>query len=281
MQEHPMKIAVVGGGGRMGKSLIKVIHENPSVVLQSVIVRKGSSLVGKDVSSVIGISPIGVKFSDDISKSLQSIDGIIDFSSPACTLETLEISSKMNLVYVIGTTGFSLQENERINSFALHSRIVKSGNMSLGINFLSLLVKFAARCLPANHWDFEILEMHHRHKLDSPSGTALFLGEAIANGRNSNISDSFMLNRNKQDCVREEGSIGFATLRGGSVVGEHSVVIAGEGESIMLSHSAYDRSIFARGAVTAAIWALSKAPGLYSMLDVLDFGVFGNGKINE
>ncbi|CAL9914557.1 4-hydroxy-tetrahydrodipicolinate reductase [Candidatus Liberibacter solanacearum] len=269
MQKSPMRIVILGGG-RMGRSLINEIHNNPSFILTSVVVQQGSPLVGQDVGDVVGISTIGVKFSDDIVTAMQSVDGIIDFSSPVLTLQSLDISSQRNLVHVIGTTGFSIKENEMIASFAKNCRIVKSGNMSLGINFLRFLVKTASEYFPSKDWDFEILEMHHRRKLDSPSGTAFLLGEAIAEGRKVNFADHVVLNRNKQQRVREEGSIGISSLRGGSIVGEHSVVVAGEGESITLSHSAHDRCVFARGALTAALWAEFKNFGLYSMYDVLD-----------
>ncbi|AHA28204.1 4-hydroxy-tetrahydrodipicolinate reductase [Candidatus Liberibacter americanus] len=274
MQKSPMRIAILGGGGRMGKALVKAIHENSSVNLQSIIVRAGSPLLGKDAGVVAGMPFIGVQFTDDIKKALHSVDGVIDFSSPAFTLEALKISSDMHIVHIIGTTGFSDNDNNIINDFSRNAKIVKSGNMSLGINFLGALAKISARYFPGNKWDFEILEMHHRHKLDAPSGTALFLGDAISSGRNVDLSKNYVLDRNKKHQLRKEGSIGFATLRGGSVVGDHSIIIAGEGESITLSHSAYDRSIFANGAITAALWALSKDNGLYSMLDVLDMELF-------
>ncbi|MBL0849193.1 MAG: 4-hydroxy-tetrahydrodipicolinate reductase [Candidatus Liberibacter ctenarytainae] len=277
MQKPSMKIAILGGGGRMGGALIKAIHTDPSVTLKAVIVRKGSSLVGKDVGIFVGMSSIGVTFSDDISQAMHFIDGIIDFSSPEYTLESLGLSYKMGLVHIIGTTGFSDEENESILSFARSVRIVKSGNMSLGINFMGCLVKMAAGYFPSKHWDFEILEMHHRRKVDAPSGTALLLGEAVARGRHVNLSENSVLNRHQESDIRREGSIGFATLRGGSIVGEHSVLIAGEGESLTLSHSAYDRSIFARGAIAAAMWAASKGAGLYSMQDVLGFQDSGFG----
>ncbi|AKK19848.1 4-hydroxy-tetrahydrodipicolinate reductase [Candidatus Liberibacter africanus] len=277
MQQLPMKVSVLGGG-RMGKALIKEIHNHPSIILHSVIVRSDSPLIGQDVGNVIGISPMGVMFSDDLVGAFQSVDGIIDFSSPALTLQSLNLSSQRNLVHIIGTTGFSVKENEMIASFAKNVRIVKSGNMSLGINFLRFLVEIAAEYFPGKDWDFEILEMHHRHKLDSPSGTALLLGEAIADGRKENLADHIVLNHNQQKQVRKEGSVGISSLRAGSIVGEHSVIIAGEGESITLSHSAYDRCIFARGSLTAALWAQSQNSGLYSMRDVLRFRLEGQGK---
>ncbi|WP_157141288.1 4-hydroxy-tetrahydrodipicolinate reductase, partial [Candidatus Liberibacter asiaticus] len=175
MHQSPMRISVLGGG-RMGQALIKEIHNNPSITLHSIIVRSGSPLIGQDVGNFVGISPMGIKFSDNLAMAIQSVDGIIDFSSPALTLQSLNISAQHNIVHIIGTTGFSVKENEVISSFARNAPIVKSSNMSLGINFLGFLVETAAEyLLPAKDWDFEILEMHHRRKLDSPSGTALLL----------------------------------------------------------------------------------------------------------
>ncbi|RVI30843.1 4-hydroxy-tetrahydrodipicolinate reductase, partial [Sinorhizobium meliloti] len=173
------------------------------------------------------------------------------------------------IVHVVGTTGCSADDEARIRAAARHARVIKSGNMSLGVNLLGVLTEKAARALPAGGWDIEILEMHHKHKVDAPSGTALLLGEAAARGRGIDLADHSVRVRDGHTGARPEGSIGFATLRGGSVIGEHSVVIAGEGEMVTLSHSATDRSIFARGAVAAALWGRSRKPGFYSMLDVL------------
>jgi 4-hydroxy-tetrahydrodipicolinate reductase len=157
----------------------------------------------------------------------------------------------------------------RLHAASRHARIVKSGNMSLGVNLLSVLVRQAAKALNAADWDIEVLEMHHRHKVDAPSGTALLLGEAAAEGREITLSENSVRVRDGHTGPRQPGSIGFATLRGGSVIGEHSVILAGEGETVELSHRAIDRSIFARGAVRAALWARGQKPGYYSMLDVL------------
>ncbi|MBA5724305.1 4-hydroxy-tetrahydrodipicolinate reductase [Candidatus Liberibacter sp.] len=288
MIQLPIKIAILGGGGRMGHALIRAIREiemansiknEPcgmnSIVLEAALVREGSPLLGTDVGDFADLRSTGVFFSHDIEKALQSVDVVIDFSSPELTLQSLEICPDRQCVHIIGTTGFSEQEEAKIVSAAQKKMIVKSSNMSVGINVLSVFAENAARCFNSGHWDFEIQEMHHRHKLDAPSGTALLLGKAVARGRQVDLSEVAVWNHNEQKKSRQEGSIGFATLRGGSVVGEHSVVIAGEGETITLSHTAQDRSIFARGAITAAIWAGGRLddpqydPGLYSMLDVL------------
>ncbi|RWE05138.1 MAG: 4-hydroxy-tetrahydrodipicolinate reductase, partial [Mesorhizobium sp.] len=172
-------------------------------------------------------------------------------------------------VHIIGTTGCSADDDAKIAAAARHATIVKSGNMSLGVNLLAVLVEQAARALEPQDFDIEILEMHHKHKVDAPSGTALLLGEAAAKGREIALEDNSVRVRDGHTGVRKPGTIGFATLRGGSVVGEHSVIIAGTGERITLSHQAEDRAIFARGAVKAALWARGRKPGLYSMRDVL------------
>ncbi|MEK1925987.1 MAG: 4-hydroxy-tetrahydrodipicolinate reductase, partial [Rhizobium giardinii] len=196
-------------------------------------------------------------------------EGVLDFTSPAASVEFAGLAAQARIVHVIGTTGCSSGDDERIKAAARHARIVKSGNLSLGVNLLGVLTEQAARALGPADWDIEILEMHHKHKVDAPSGTALLLGEAAAKGRGIDLASQSVRVRDGHTGARVAGTIGFATLRGGSVIGEHSVILAGEGEQVTLSHSATDRSIFARGAVTAALWARGQKPGLYSMLDVL------------
>ena len=257
-----MKLAIAGAGGRMGQVLTRIIAETPRCVVAGGLEPKGSPLVG----SAMGAT--GVKISDDPAALFKTIDGIIDFTVPAATLSLVEFSAKAGIVHVIGTTGIDAAGDEKIRAAGKSARIVKSGNMSLGVNILAALVRKAAQAL-SEDFDIEVLEMHHKHKVDAPSGTALLLGEAAAAGRRVDLADASVRVRDGHTGAREEGSIGFATLRGGSVVGEHSVILAGEGELVTLSHSALDRSIFARGAVKAATWARDKKPGRYTMLDVL------------
>lgn len=265
----PMKLVVVGAAGRMGKTLIKLISETEGLVLHAAVERAGSALLGHDAGELAGVPKLGVAVTDDPLAAFVHADGVIDFTTPASTVEFAALAAQARIVHVIGTTGCLPEHDEKIDAAARHARVVKSGNMSLGVNLLSVLIKQAARALDAAGWDIEVLEMHHKHKVDAPSGTALLLGEAAAEGRGISLADHSVRVRDGHTGPREEGSIGFATLRGGSVIGEHSVLFASEGEMVTLSHSATDRSLFARGALKAAIWARDQKPGRYTMLDVL------------
>jgi 4-hydroxy-tetrahydrodipicolinate reductase len=265
----PMKLVVVGASGRMGQALIRIIAETEGAVLHAAVGRPGSSSIGKDAGELAGLGPLGVTVTDDALAAFVHADGVIDFTRPETSIEFAALAAQARIVHVIGTTGCSDADQAKFEAASRHARVVKSGNMSLGVNLLSVLVQQAAKALDAAGWDIEVLEMHHKHKVDAPSGTALLLGEAAAAGRGIDLKDNAVKVRDGHTGPREAGSIGFATLRGGSVIGEHSVMLAGEGEIVTLSHSAGDRSIFARGAVKAALWARDKNPGLYSMLDVL------------
>ncbi|MBB4215902.1 4-hydroxy-tetrahydrodipicolinate reductase [Rhizobium sp. BK212] len=269
MNDAAMKLVVVGAAGRMGQTLIRLIHSIEGVRLHAAVERVGSPFVGKDAGEIAGLGPTGVIIGDDPLNAFLDAEGVLDFTSPAATVEFSGLAAQARIVHVIGTTGCSADDNTRIAAAARHARIVKSGNMSLGVNLLSVLAEQAARALDPADWDIEILEMHHKHKVDAPSGTALLFGEAAAKGRGIDLASKSVRVRDGHTGAREAGTIGFATLRGGSVIGEHSVLFAGEGEIVTLSHSAADRSIFARGAIKAALWARDKKPGLYSMLDVL------------
>jgi 4-hydroxy-tetrahydrodipicolinate reductase len=196
------------------------------------------------------------------------IEGVLDFATPAASLEAAALSAQARIIHVIGTTGFTAADEAQLEAAARHATIIKSGNMSLGVNLLSALVEQAARALDES-FDIEILEMHHRHKVDAPSGTALLLGEAAALGRGIALSECSVRTRDGHTGERPAGAIGFAALRGGSVVGDHSVIFAGAGERLELSHRAQDRQIYARGAITAALWGQGRGPGLFSMRDVL------------
>ncbi|MGO7170775.1 4-hydroxy-tetrahydrodipicolinate reductase [Rhizobium leguminosarum] len=269
MSDAAMKLVVVGAAGRMGQTLIRLIHSIEGVNLHAAVERAGSPFVGKDAGEIAGLGPTGVIIGDDPLNAFLDAEGVLDFTSPAATVEFSGLAAQARIVHVIGTTGCLPDDNAKIAAAARHARIVKSGNMSLGVNLLSVLAEQAARALDPADWDIEILEMHHRHKVDAPSGTALLLGEAAAKGRGIDLASQSVRVRDGHTGAREAGTIGFATLRGGYVIGEHSVLFAGEGEIVTLSHSAADRSIFARGAIKAALRARDKKPGLYSMLDVL------------
>ncbi len=223
--------------------------------------------MGQDAGALVGLPETGVKVTSDPLAAFAAAEGVVDFTSPAATVEFAGLAAQARIVHVIGTTGFSDEDIEKLDAAARHAVLVRSGNMSLGVNLLAALVKKAAAALP--DFDIEILEMHHRDKVDAPSGTALLLGEAAAAGRKVKLSEKSVKVRDGHTGARTAGSIGFATLRGGSVVGEHSVILAGAGERVELSHKAEDRAIFANGAIRAALWGKGRTPGHYSMTDVL------------
>ncbi|TIN18535.1 MAG: 4-hydroxy-tetrahydrodipicolinate reductase [Mesorhizobium sp.] len=264
-----MGLVVVGAAGRMGQTLIRAIHTIPGARVIGAVERAGSPYLGKDAGELAGVGRIDVAIGDDPLPVFAKADGVLDFTTPASSVEFAGYAAQARIVHVIGTTGCTAEDNAKIAAAARHATIVKSGNMSLGVNLLAVLVEQAARALDADDFDIEILEMHHKHKVDAPSGTALLLGEAAAAGRGIELAGNDVRVRDGHTGVRKTGSIGFATLRGGSVVGDHSVLLAGTGERITLSHHAEDRAIFARGAVKAGLWARGKKPGLYSMRDVL------------
>ncbi|QOF69067.1 4-hydroxy-tetrahydrodipicolinate reductase [Aminobacter sp. NyZ550] len=264
-----MGLVVVGAAGRMGQVLLRTVHSMAGVRVVGAIERAGSPHLGKDAGELAGIGIINVPISDDPLSAFAKADGVLDFTAPAATIEFAGYAAQARIAHVIGTTGCSPDDDAKIAAAARHATIVKSGNMSLGVNLLSVLVEKAAQALGPDDFDIEIVEMHHRHKVDAPSGTALLLGEAAAEGRKIALAEKSVRARDGHTGVRETGTIGFAALRGGSVVGEHSVILAGTGERIVMSHLAEDRTIFARGAVKAALWAHGRKPGLYSMRDVL------------
>lgn len=263
-----MKLAIAGAAGRMGRVLTRIIRETPGAELAGGLEPKGSPQVGTDMGELAGLGPNGVTITDDPLTLFTRIEGIIDFTVPKATLDLAAIAAQARIVHVIGTTGIDEAGDDKIKAAARHARIVKSGNMSLGVNLLAALVKKVAATL-GEDFDIEVLEMHHRHKIDAPSGTALLLGKAAAAGRNVDLKTRSVRVRDGHTGPRPAGDIGFATLRGGSVVGDHTVMFAGPAERIELSHKAESRDIFARGAIRAALWAMDKKPGLYSMTDVL------------
>jgi len=267
-----MRLVVTGAAGRMGRMLIKAIHETPGVALSGALERSGSSVLGQDAGTVAGLpAALGVAISDDPLALLLEAEGILDFSAPAATVEMSALAAQARIAHVIGTTGLSDEDLRRIGAAARHAPIVRSGNMSLGVNLLAQLVRAGAKAL-GEEFDIEIVEMHHRMKVDAPSGTALMLGEAAAVGRGIDLAARSARGRDGVTGARKVGDIGFASLRGGTVIGDHSVIFAGDGERIVLSHHAEDRGLFARGALKAALWARGRKPGLYAMADVLEMG---------
>ena len=264
----PMRLAIAGAGGRMGRTLARLIGENSACQLCGALEHETSPFLGQDMGVLAGNAPTGVKVSADIATVLKGCDGVIDFTTPQATTHLLRQTAAHGLVHVIGTTGLDAAGETVVREAAKQTVVVKSGNMSLGVNLLAVLVRKAAATL-GQDFDIEIVEMHHRAKVDAPSGTALLLGEAAAQGRKVKLQDAAVRVRDGYTGARQEGDIGFASLRGGSVVGDHQVIFAGAGERIEFAHKAESRDLFARGAIRAALWARGKKPGLYSMLDVL------------
>jgi 4-hydroxy-tetrahydrodipicolinate reductase len=263
-----MKIAVMGAAGRMGRELIRVIAAEPGCTVGGAVETTGSAAIGRDIGELAGLDRLGLSVSSDAAAVIAAADAIVDFTVPKASVEFARLAAKSGTAHIIGTTGFDAASEAAIAEAATRTAIVKAGNMSLGVNLLVALTKQVAAAL-GNDFDIEIVEMHHRMKIDAPSGTALMLGEAAASGRKVALAERSVRARVGHTGPRRAGDIGFATLRGGSVVGEHTVIFAGEGERIELTHRATDRGIFARGAVKAALWAKGRAPGLYAMTDVL------------
>jgi 4-hydroxy-tetrahydrodipicolinate reductase len=264
------RVAIAGAGGRMGGANIRAVQAADGIVVSAAFDRIGTPAIGKDAGEQAGIEKLGVPIVDHVEAALAMAQGIIDFTAPAASVTLAKKAAERGLVHIIGTTGLSEDDEAAIRQAAkAGARIVKAGNFSLGVNLLMGLVKKAAAELPG--FDIEILEMHHNRKVDAPSGTALMLGEAAAAGRNISLKDASVRVRDGHTGAREPGTIGFATLRGGNVIGEHSVIFAGPAERLELRHVADDRTLFAGGAVRAALWAKDQKPGLYSMADVLGF----------
>jgi 4-hydroxy-tetrahydrodipicolinate reductase len=265
-----MKLAIMGAAGRMGRAIAQIIHENPDCEIAGGTESNGSKAIGADIGELAGLGKIGVSVTsdNDAVELFTKVHGIIDFTVPAASIAYADLAAQARIVHVLGTTGFSKEDEEAIFAASRHARIVKSGNMSLGVNLLAALVRKAAQSLGPD-FDIEVVEMHHRHKVDAPSGTALMLGKAAADGRMIALEDHSVRIRDGHTGPRNSGDIGFATLRGGDVIGDHTVIFAGGGERIELTHRATDRQLFARGAVQAALWAESQQPGLYSMNDIL------------
>jgi 4-hydroxy-tetrahydrodipicolinate reductase len=268
-----MRLIVAGAGGRMGRVLTRVISETSGAVLAGALASPGSALLGEDAGMLAGLPANGVKVSADLWSLSAEADGILDFTVPGATIANVAIAAQRGLVHVIGTTGLTYSDDAVIRSVTSRAVVVKSDNMSLGVNLLAALVKRAAHVLDAG-FDIEILEMHHKSKIDAPSGTALMLGEAVAAGRGIALDQHSERGRDGITGARRPGHIGFASLRGGTAAGDHSVIFAGPSERLILSHHAEDRTLFAQGALKAALWAHGKPPGFYTMADVLGLADF-------
>lgn len=267
-------IAVVGASGRMGQMLVHAVDDAPGCHLVGATDRPGHDWIGKDLGEAMGGAARDLIVTDDPLEVFANAQAVLDFTSPAASIEHATLAAQARLVHVIGTTGFDPQHLEHFTRCAAHAVLVRAGNMSLGVNLLTVLTRQVAAALDAD-FDIEIVETHHNQKVDAPSGTALMLGEAAAEGRGVLLAHHADRGRDGQTGARRRGDIGFAALRGGDVVGEHDVVFAGAGERIVLRHIATDRLLFARGAVKAALWGQNRKPGEYSMLDVLGLGSDG------
>jgi 4-hydroxy-tetrahydrodipicolinate reductase len=263
-----VRIAVTGAAGRMGRELLRVIASTAGCKVSGGTERPGSPDLGTDLGTLAGLPPLGIPLTDDPLEIAARTDAVIDFTSPSATVEMAGLAANARIVHVIGTTGLGESDEAAIKAAARHATVIKAGNMSLGVNLLTSITRRIAEALDAE-FDIEIVEMHHRQKVDAPSGTALMLGRAAAEGRGIDLNSNSVRVRDGHTGPRRKGDIGFATLRGGTVVGDHTVIFAGEGERIEITHRAADRSIFARGAVKAALWGQGKGPGLFSMSDVL------------
>jgi 4-hydroxy-tetrahydrodipicolinate reductase len=262
-----MKVGIVGIGGRMGRMLAQATLD-AGVELAGGTERSGSDHIGRDIGELMGRGVLGIRVGQDPADLFGASDVVIDFTAPAATLAHAAMAAKSGKALVIGTTGLTPDDEQALRRAAESAPIVFAPNYSLGVNLMLALVEQAARAL-AEEYDIEIVEMHHRHKVDSPSGTALGLGRAAAKGRAVALDQVWRKSRDGQIGARPKGEIGFATLRGGDVVGDHTVVFAAEGERFEITHKASSRAVFANGAVKAALWVAGKPPGFYSMEDVL------------
>ena len=263
-----MKIGVTGCAGRMGKMLLNRILTNKECELSGGSERRESGFIGRDIGEIIGVRPLNLTVTAYPFELFEASDAVIDFPAPAATIEHAKIAAETGKILVTGTTGLTAEQMDFLKKCAEKTVIIASPNMSVGVNLLFSLVKKAAAILDPSY-DIEIVEMHHRNKADAPSGTALGLGKAAAEGRQTTLNDTARYERHGNTGVRPTGEIGFAALRGGDVVGDHTVVFAGLGERIELTHKASSREIFADGAIRAALWGQGKAKNLYTMSDVL------------
>ncbi|MER0043065.1 4-hydroxy-tetrahydrodipicolinate reductase [Pseudomonas sp. MGal98] len=263
-----MRIAVTGAAGRMGKNLIEAVHQADGVVLGAAVARPTSTLLGADAGELAGVCKLGVALSGSLESVLDGFDVLIDFTHPSVTHENLEICRRAGKAMVIGTTGFSAAEKQLLIDAGKEIPIVFAANFSVGVNLCLKLLDTAARVL-GDDVDIEVLEAHHRHKVDAPSGTALRMGEVVANALGRDLDKVAVYGREGQTGARARETIGFATVRAGDVVGDHTVLFAADGERVEITHKASSRMTFAKGAVRAASWLQGRSPQLYDMQDVL------------
>jgi 4-hydroxy-tetrahydrodipicolinate reductase len=261
-------IVITGVSGRMGRMLTRVVGDSGKARLVAGVEREGHPWIGRDLGECLGGAAIGVPVTDDPVEAFARAQAVIDFTAPAATVEFAALAAQARAVHVIGTTGLEAGHLEKIAAAARHAVIVRAGNMSLGVNLLVRMTQKIAAALDED-WDVEVVEAHHRMKVDAPSGTALMLGQAAAEGRGVSLEEARVSGRDGITGARVRGTIGFSAIRGGDVVGEHDVIFAADGERVVLRHLATDRAIFARGALRAALWGQGRKPGEYDMMDVL------------
>ncbi|WP_417250266.1 4-hydroxy-tetrahydrodipicolinate reductase [Celeribacter sp.] len=261
-------IVVTGASGRMGQMVIKTVLASEKCKLVGALERSGHDWVGEDVGEMMGGQPNGVIVSDDVLETFAKAQAVIDFTAPAATVAFAEVAAQANCVHVIGTTGMTEEDIAALEPASRHATIVRAGNMSLGVNILVKATKMIAQALDEDY-DIEIVEAHHNRKVDAPSGTALMLGEAAAEGRGVSLAEKRDSGRDGITGARKKGDIGFAVIRGGDIVGEHDVMFISGEDQITLRHVARDRSLFAKGALKAALWGQGQKPGQYDMFDVL------------
>jgi 4-hydroxy-tetrahydrodipicolinate reductase len=263
------RIAVMGAAGRMGKTLIEAVQQTPGAGLTAAVDRPDSTLVGADAGELAALGRIGVPLSGDLDRVVDEFDVLIDFTHPTVTLKNLAFCRKYGKAMIIGTTGFSVEEKQLLADAGKDIPIVFAANFSVGVNLCLKLLDTAARVL-GDDVDIEITEAHHRHKVDAPSGTAVRMGEVIADALGRDLKKVAVYGREGQTGARDRETIGFATVRAGDIVGDHTVLFAADGERVEITHKASSRMTFAKGAVRAALWLDGREPGLYDMQDVLD-----------
>jgi 4-hydroxy-tetrahydrodipicolinate reductase len=261
-------ITITGASGRMGQTLVRAVTASEAMHLVGCVERAGHPWIGRDVGEAMGGPALGVMVTDDPLEAFAKAQAVLDFTAPAASVDYAALAAQARAVHVLGTTGLEAEHIRKIDLAAHHAVIIRAGNMSLGVNLLVKLTERIAAALDAD-WDIEVVEAHHRRKVDAPSGTALMLGAAAAKGRGVALETAKVSGRDGITGAREKGSIGFSAIRGGDIVGEHDVIFAADGERIILRHIATDRALFARGALRAALWGQGQKPGHYDMMDVL------------
>ena len=267
-EEQTINVGVIGAGGRMGRMLIEAVQDNPQTTLNAAIERQGSSLVGADAGEVAAIGRLEVQIVDDLKAVINDIDVLIDFSLPDATEQNMQICAANKVAMVIGTTGFNEQQEQVLKEASKQIAIVYAGNYSTGVNLSLKLLAMAAKAF-GNDADVEVIEAHHKHKIDAPSGTAYMMAEAVAEARGQNLKDVAIYGREGQTGEREAGSIGIHAIRGGEIIGDHTVMFIADGEVVEITHRARARMTFAVGAVRAATWVIKQEVGQYNMQDVL------------